>query len=233
MPHRVRLEHDGTVEDIRRTDAILVSNAELEDAPFTDVVAEQSQMKPQGETAKGSKNELHEKAEQNNGVKSVGTSHRHTKRSHDDRKEDGISMKSHKKSEYDHAGSAKSSSRHGTNMEKEKSWLRAGIRIKIVTKKFGSAYYLQKGVIQDITTPGVASVRLDSGALVESVRQKYLETCLPPIGGPCVVLVGRHTGQTATLLERLREAEKALIQMTDELDVVEVSMDHIAAYLQT
>jgi hypothetical protein len=43
------------------------------------------------------------------------------------------------------------------------------------------------------------------------------------------VLVGEYRGQAATLLEKHREEEQAVIQLKDDLEVVIVSMNHIAA----
>jgi len=56
-----------------------------------------------------------------------------------------------------------------------------------------------------------------------------LETVLPPVGGACAILLGEHRGQTATLLEKRKDEGQAVVQLTEDLEVAVVSMDHIAA----
>lgn len=121
------------------------------------------------------------------------------------------------------------------NNEKTKtnaiSWIRPGIRVKLISKKIADGkFYLQKGTIIDVVSQGVATIRFDNGrTLVESVKEKYLETVLPSVGEVVVILVGLYKGESAILLEKYNDKQKVLVQLTESLEVLELSMDDIAA----
>ena len=84
-------------------------------------------------------------------------------------------------------------------------WLVRGIVVKIVTPKLGEKYYRKKGVVMDIVDKysGVVQM-LDSGDRV-CVDEAHLETVIPALGKPVLVLCGEHRSQTA-LLESINEA---------------------------
>ena len=65
--------------------------------------------------------------------------------------------------------------------------------------------------------------------IVEGIKEEYLETVLPPIGGLCTVLSGTYRGQSAVLIEKRKEEGLAFIQLEDDLEGVLLSMDHIAS----
>lgn len=110
------------------------------------------------------------------------------------------------------------------------SWVRSGIRVKLISKKVGDGKcYLQKGTIVDVYKQGEATVRFDNAQLIESIKEKYLETVLPSTGQSCIVLVGPYKGESAILMEKHPEDDKAIIQLSESLEVLEISMDHIAA----
>jgi len=84
------------------------------------------------------------------------------------------------------------------------AWLVTGIVVKVVTPKLGEKYYRKKGVVMDIVDKysGVVCM-LDSGDRVR-VDEAHLETVIPALGKPVVVLRGEYSGQTA-LLESIDE----------------------------
>jgi G patch domain and KOW motifs-containing protein len=148
---------------------------------------------------------------------------RSSKKSKDEDKDGGRDKDKHK-------GSSKGKDRdRDRDRDREESWLRNGIRVKLITKKFGDKFYLMKSSILDVYGLGLASVRLDDGKVIENVKQKYLETVLPAVGGTCVILRGKRLGQQAILLERKKELEQVVVQMQDDLDVYILSADDIAA----
>jgi transcription antitermination factor NusG len=113
-----------------------------------------------------------------------------------------------------------------------RNWLRNGIRVRIISEKVGgSKAHLQKGWVMDVYSQDRATVKLDSGKIIQEVKEKYLETVLPTVGNICMVLNGPYKNQTVTLLEKNKETEKATVQLAEELDVIfEISMNFIAAY---
>lgn len=109
-------------------------------------------------------------------------------------------------------------------------WLREGIRVKIVSRSIGgSKAYLQKGTVLDVYARGQATVRLDDRTVLDKVGERHVETIVPAVGSMCVVLLGEYKGQHATLLEKRRDDQRVIVQLSDDLEVVELDMDYISA----
>ena len=114
------------------------------------------------------------------------------------------------------------------------NWLIPNIRVRIVSKKI-PAYYLQKGVVQDVTRSSQSSNKavllMDNGQVIDKVPERYLETALPKAGGNIIVLEGNsHHWKKGKLLERSSEGGYGVIQFAEDLEVVTVSLDSIAEY---
>jgi len=121
---------------------------------------------------------------------------------------------------------------HNKDDSSTSGWLVVGIRVKVISKKMNSDtlhLYLEKGTVVDIPAKNTATLRLDNGKIIENVKAKYLETVLPDVGGLCLILFGENKGETAKLLEKKREKERAVIELTDSLQILEVSMNSIAS----
>jgi DNA/RNA-binding protein KIN17 len=85
--------------------------------------------------------------------------------------------------------------------KKEDYWLVEGIVVKVTAKSLGSKYYRQKGVVTGIADKYVAVVSmLDSGHKLK-VDQEDLETVIPAIGRPVLVVNGAYRGCSAILKE--------------------------------
>jgi G patch domain/KOW motif-containing protein len=121
-----------------------------------------------------------------------------------------------------------------TPNEERVHWLRAGIRVRIVSKHVSAGAHLQKGAVVDVYGPdqGLASVRLADGSLLENVKQRHLETVLPAVGMACLILTGAHAGQRARLVEKRKAEERVVVEMDgDGLEVL-VSMNDVAAEIE-
>jgi len=85
-------------------------------------------------------------------------------------------------------------------------WLMAGIVVKVVTPKLGEKYYRKKGVVMDIVDRYSGVIRmLDNGDRIR-VDEAHLETVIPALGKPVLMLYGEHRGETA-LLESINAAQ--------------------------
>ena len=62
------------------------------------------------------------------------------------------------------------------------------------------------------------------------VKARYLETALPPIGGPVLLLRGVHRLKRGKLLESDTRKEEGVVQLSEDLHVVRVSLDDVAEY---
>jgi len=117
-------------------------------------------------------------------------------------------------------------------VERTDAWLYAGIRVRIVDKKMDNGkYYLKKGRVVDIVSPGVANLVLDDSELLkENIKQSSLETVVPRRGGGLVMVVrGQHKGLKAKLLEK--GSGVVVVQLESDLSVIRLSFDDIAEFV--
>ena len=216
---RIMLEASGHLVEVKRLDAVLLSAAELAEAPYKDTEKQapsdsnRSKYEPPIVPSSASSS-----ASASSSSKTINISPAMTSDKHRDSKQ--------------HQPPSNSSHERSRSI---KSWLATGIRVRLVSKKVGtSRSYLQKGWIIDVYGNNLAAVKLDDGSVVDGVKESYLETVLPSTGAICMVLAGKHTGLTATVLEKRKEVETAVVQLTDELNIIfEISMNNIAAFSQS
>ena len=230
-------------------DCVLVSSGELSDNPFVsaadsgEILAAQAAKQQQVQYS-GMSGGSSEGGEGNGGkdrdISRVGSKsdakndeHKHSKSDSDKYSSKGNSDKHSSKGSGSNAAAPASSSSsyvNSNNTRPEKHWLREGIRVKIVSKSIGSGRaYLMKSTVLDVYTQGVCSVRLDDGTVLEAVKERHVETIIPGVGGSCLVLLGAYAGQQAVVLEKKNDAQRVVVQLSEELEVVELGMDSIAA----
>eukprot|EP00300_Choanocystis_sp_HF-7_P027510 c32642_g1_i1.p1 GENE.c32642_g1_i1~~c32642_g1_i1.p1 ORF type:complete len:529 (+),score=125.61 c32642_g1_i1:1-1587(+) len=135
-----------------------------------------------------------------------------------------------KKSKHD---SDSKSSKRSEGEKAGKNWVRGDIRVKVVSKKLrDGVLYMKKATVLDVVAPGRVNLRFDSGMMVQDVKEKYLETALPRIGGVVMMLRGRQIGLRAHLLETNFENNQGVIQYLEELQPEIVCLDDIAEFVQ-
>lgn len=80
-------------------------------------------------------------------------------------------------------------------------WLVEGIVVKVTAKSLGNKYYRKKGVVTGVPDKYVATVSmLDIGHKLK-LDQEHLETVIPAIGRPVLVVNGAYRGCSAILKE--------------------------------
>jgi len=251
---RIQLEHSGRILEVGRKECVLLSAEELQTSPFVGAVNNKQLREEQQEKQKvvqflGLKQEKEEKdVKTEGGGKSDGKSscssssssgNGGVKQEHSDKTiklEHPSSSGSGSNSKDKSGSSGSSNSNNHNNREKEKDhvqtvfWLREGIRVKIVSRTVaGLKAYLQKGTVVDVYSRGKASVRLDDRTVIDNVNERHVETIMPATGGACVVLLGEYRGQQAVCLEKKNDTQRVVVQLSEDLDVVELDMDAVAA----
>ena len=232
---RIQLEHSGRILEVGRKECVLLPDDELATTPFVEAENHKQLRQEQQEKQKvvqynglKQENEIKdvktESTSGRGGDKAIkGEEHKHS-----------TSSNSSSKSNGDHASNNINSSSSSSTQAKEYVqtvfWLREGIRVKIVSKSVGgSKSYLQKGTVLDVYARGKASVRLDDRTVIDNVNERHVETIMPATNGPCVVLLGEYKGQHAVCLEKRNDTQRVVVQLNEDLDVVEMDMDSIAA----
>lgn len=236
---RIQLEHSGRILEVGRKECVLLPDDELATTPF--VEAENHKQLRQEQQEK-------QKVVQYNGLKQENENKDVKTESNSSSGGDKAIKGEDVKSEHKHHSSNSNSKSNGgyattnTNSSSSSStaqakeyvqtvfWLREGIRVKIVSKSVGgSKSYLQKGTVIDVYARGKASVRLDDRTVIDNVNERHVETIMPATNGPCVVLLGEYKGQHAVCLEKRNDTQRVVVQLNEDLDVVEMDMDSIAA----
>jgi G patch domain/KOW motif-containing protein len=117
--------------------------------------------------------------------------------------------------------------------EKEDYWLTDKIRVRVVSKSYGSSAYTKKGVVIDVPAQGRATLRMDESSgskVLEDVKQKHLETVIPKRGGKVILLRGKLRGGKGQLMARDVEAERAVVQLFEDMSVHTVPLDDVTEY---
>ena len=69
------------------------------------------------------------------------------------------------------------------------------MKIKIISKKFrGGKYYNKKVIVQDLISKYKFSVLNENHELIENLTEKDVETTIPKIGEPVLVILGKYKG---------------------------------------
>ena len=232
---RIQLEHSGRVVEVPRRDCVLLSPSELDDKPFK--AAENSAVQRKEQTRglaqtqfRGLSASDNDNLNSSSAVKQEGAGKNSSKPTGPGSSSSGGGDSSSRVSVKKESNQGSSSSAPTAKQVQSVFWLREGIRVKVVSRSVGgSRAYLQKGTVLDVYSRGRASLRLDDGSVLDEVNERHVETIVPAVGAPCLVLLGEHRGQTAVLLERRRDQQSVLVQLSEELEVVELDMDSIAA----
>lgn len=83
-------------------------------------------------------------------------------------------------------------------------WLHTGIVVKFINKSMGDKYYKQKAVIQEVIDKYRAKIKmLETGEKLK-VDQEHLETVIPALEKPVLVVNGAYRGSEA-ILKKLDE----------------------------
>ena len=96
--------------------------------------------------------------------------------------------------------------------------------MRIISKSLlDGRYYNKKGLVQDVVRLGECTLCMEkSGDILESVKEKYLETVIPDVRKSVMVVVHEDpelVGTTAKLLEKHKDDEKAVIQYDHDFQI--------------
>merc|ERR1712107_955860 len=113
-------------------------------------------------------------------------------------------------------------------------WLVPCARVRIISKKRLPRYYKKRGTIMIISNPErkECHVQLDSGDVVENVKQRYLQTDLPRRKGGAVIVVkpGELYGIRGRMLDFSSKTGVGAVQLLDDMIVHRLDQDDFAAY---
>eukprot|EP00004_Rigifila_ramosa_P024624 TRINITY_DN7200_c0_g1_i1.p1 TRINITY_DN7200_c0_g1~~TRINITY_DN7200_c0_g1_i1.p1 ORF type:complete len:428 (+),score=83.87 TRINITY_DN7200_c0_g1_i1:110-1285(+) len=112
------------------------------------------------------------------------------------------------------------------------AWIHPRIRVRVISKSGDGQNYLKKGVVVDVIDRTRCIVQLDDQRkLLDGISQRDLETVVPRVGTPVLVVLGRLRGRKGVLLEKNLEKERAVVQLTgDDHDIVTVHLDQLSEW---
>ncbi|EED89065.1 predicted protein [Thalassiosira pseudonana CCMP1335] len=126
------------------------------------------------------------------------------------------------------------SSSHNHSKQQHLHWLLPNIRVRFVSNKIPK-FYLQKGIVQDViqsqqSSPKAVLLMDSNGQVLDNIPERYLETALPKTGGNVIVLEGRYRWKKGRLLERSSGDGSGVVQLFEDLEVVNISLDSVAEW---
>lgn len=215
----VQIEGQATETSVKKGDLALVSRSQLIDHPFqeTELKSNGSKSDTKYMGCKQEDNGIHNQSSEKHSMND-----RRRKDEELAEKEDrsSASKKKRKREKYD-----------GEKPKSGQTWLIPNIRVRVVTKKLGSRYYKEKGIVVDVSHRGAATLQLQSGRVLDRVPERYLETALPKAGGNAIILVGKSKYAKGKLLERSSRTGKGIIQIFEDMSVKTLSLDDIAEWV--
>jgi G patch domain/KOW motif-containing protein len=131
-----------------------------------------------------------------------------------------------------------SSDRHSKSSKKSRTsapdptWLRADIRVKVVSKELGGGkFYCKAGWVVDVLARARCTIKLEgTNVLLEGIKQSDLETVVPPVQHPVLVLQGEWKGQKGVILQRDSAKNQLVVQLDEDYEVVTLRMDDVAQF---
>ncbi len=128
------------------------------------------------------------------------------------------------------ANGSESSQSRSSKKEARISWVVAGLKVRVNSKKLkGGKFLAKKGRVSDVTSPTTFCLVMEDerNTYLEDVREGDVETVIPKVGGKVLCVKGKHKGETGTLLERKRDRAIAVVQFGEELDVAKVGFEEV------
>ena len=158
---------------------------------------------------------------------------KHNRRSDNYSEERDNSRNKHRHRDREDRRKDRGNKKSSDQQEQHLNWLLPNIRIRLVSKRY-PRQHLNKGIVQDVISSQnnnpKAVILMDNQEVLDNVPERYLETALPKTGGNVIVLEGVHRWKKGRLLERSSEKARGIIQLFEDLEVIEVSLDGVAEW---
>lgn len=108
-------------------------------------------------------------------------------------------------------------------------WLMEGIIVKILNQKLQNGkFYKKKGIVEKILdNSSVAFVKLLEEKVKLKIDQSQLETVIPQLGKPVMVVKGHHKGKLGILQELDQTKFTAKVKLEKEATLIEAEFDDI------
>ena len=119
-------------------------------------------------------------------------------------------------------------------------WLATGIVVKCMSKTLASGkYYKTKGTVISVHDRYLAEVKIDDGAdggvrggARIRIDQNELETVIPKVGRPCLILNGRGRGSRATLIRINEEQYNCDVELDDGQELCGIEYEDISKIVE-
>jgi len=109
------------------------------------------------------------------------------------------------------------------------TWVRRNCIIRVITKDLGKQYYCKKGVVFTVISTTDFLVKMIDTNTTLTMCEDQVETVIPKTNKPVIFVKGKRKGKIATLSEKYKSKEKALVQLQDDLQLITTSYAKICA----
>mmetsp|Transcript_96 Transcript_96/g.196 ORF Transcript_96/g.196 Transcript_96/m.196 type:complete len:408 (+) Transcript_96:50-1273(+) len=107
-------------------------------------------------------------------------------------------------------------------------WLTDGIIVKVMHKDLaGGKYYRKKGKVEKVRQQFTADIRMQESRDLIRLDQEMLETVIPNLGKPVMVVKGRHKGKKARMRTVDLESFCVAVELEDGTDVEGLRYDEV------
>ena len=118
---------------------------------------------------------------------------------------------------------------------RQENWLIPNIRVRINHQNVGahgSKYYAMKGIVKDVVQPKVCTLLMDvDGAIINDVKQEWLNSALPKKTGRVMVLSGKRKFKCGQMLLRDKKQKLVHVKLDSYDQVKRFTYDEVAEFL--
>ena len=118
---------------------------------------------------------------------------------------------------------------------RQENWLIPNIRVRINHQNVGahgSKYYAMKGIVKDVVQPKVCTLVMDvDGAIINDVKQEWLNSALPKKTGRVMVLSGKRKFKCGQMLLRDKKQKLVHVKLDSYDQVKRFTYDEVAEFL--
>lgn len=108
-------------------------------------------------------------------------------------------------------------------------WIQPCLIVRIISKKYyDGKYYLKKGTVMDLGSD-TFYMMLPNGDFLEGLRERDVETTIPPIGGRVMIVKGEHTSHVGTIFRRDKSSPNVFVKETTTDQIIELAPDMCCA----
>ncbi|CAG9332241.1 unnamed protein product [Blepharisma stoltei] len=118
--------------------------------------------------------------------------------------------------------------------QKKLRWVMPGLRVRVRSQKVcDGSLYNSKVIINDVLDKYSFTALLRNQRIITNLTEKDIETVIPSLNEPIMILKGTNRGEVANLIERDRKRNKVKVQLINESpELIEYTQDDVCEFVK-